>query len=199
MAQLLKPRPVSHSRVTLVQLMEISDANIGGIVHGGVVMRLVDTAAGLVAIKHAGGMCVTVAMDEMSFLYPVHVGDLLVVSASVNDVGTTSIEVGARVEVEDIVTGERQHTSSAYLVMVALDEDGKPRKVPRLIAESPIERGRQSEARVRRETRKAHRQAIERVRREQDRATGTANLDRALGPPSDEDLDDNGQPPHLRI
>ena len=85
--------------------METTDANIAGIVHGGVIMKLVDTAAGLAAYKHAGGMCVTVSMDEMSFLAPVHVGDTVTVHASVNDVGTTSIECGVRVESEELDTG----------------------------------------------------------------------------------------------
>ena len=120
----LAPRPAADSQVTLIQLMEITDANLAGFVHGGVIMKLVDTAAGLAAIKHAGGMCVTVSMDEMSFLAPVHVGDTVTVQASVNDVGTTSLEVGVRVESEDLRTGERTHTSSAYLVFVALDDEG---------------------------------------------------------------------------
>jgi uncharacterized protein (TIGR00369 family) len=160
----LTPRPVAASQVTLVQLMEITDANIGGIVHGGVIMKLVDTAAGLAAIKHAGGLCVTVTMDEMSFLAPVHVGDTVTISASVNDVGTTSLEIGVRVESEDIVTGRRTHTSSAYLVFVALDQEGKPRPVPGLIADTPTEQRRQREAKIRRETRLAHRRAIEEQR-----------------------------------
>ena len=146
--------------------MEITDANIAGIVHGGVVMKLVDTAAGLAAIKHAGGMCVTVSMDEMSFLAPVHVGDTVTVKASVNDVGTTSLEVGVRVESEDLHARVRTHTSSAYLVFVALDDEGRPRPVPPLHAETEEERRRQREARVRRKTRMAHRAAIEELRRE---------------------------------
>jgi len=155
------PKRVSDSETTLVQLMQIADANLAGIVHGGEVMKLVDTAAGLAAIKHAGGMCVTVAIDEMSFLHPVHVGDLVTVKASVNDVGRTSLEVGARVEVENIVSGERKHTSSAYLVFVALDDDGKPRPIPGLEPSNATERRRQREARIRRETRLSHREAIE--------------------------------------
>src|SRR3990170_8246721 len=131
-----KAKVVADSETTLVQLMEITHANIAGIVHGGEVMKLVDTAAGIAAIKHAGGMCVTVSMDEMSFLHPVHVGDLVTVTASVNDVGNTSLEIGVRVEVEDVVSGERMHTSSAYLVFVALDEDGKPRPIPPLETET---------------------------------------------------------------
>jgi acyl-CoA hydrolase len=127
-------------------------------------MKLVDTAAGIAAIKHAGGMCVTVSMDEMSFLHPVHLGDLLHVRAAVNDVGTTSLEIGVRVEVEDVLTGDRLHTSSAYLVFVALDDDGKPRPVPPLVAETEVQRRRQREAKLRRQTRLAHREAIARQR-----------------------------------
>ena len=161
----LEPRRVASSQVTLIQLMEITDANIAGIVHGGVVMKLVDTAAGLAAFKHAGGMCVTVSMDEMSFLAPIHVGDTVTVQASVNDVGTTSLEIGVRVESEELETGTRTHTSSAYLVFVALDDDGKPRPVPPIMAETEEEQRRQREAKIRRETRTAHREAIAELRR----------------------------------
>jgi uncharacterized protein (TIGR00369 family) len=152
--------------VTLVQLMEITDANLAGIVHGGVVMKLVDTAAGLAAIKHCGGLAVTAAMDEMSFLRPVHVGDTVTVKASVNDAFHTSLEVGVRVESEDIVTGTRAHTSSAYLTFVAIDGQGRPRPVPPVEVETDDEQRRQREARVRRETRLAHREAIEAIRAE---------------------------------
>jgi uncharacterized protein (TIGR00369 family) len=156
----LTPKPVSASQVVLSQLMEITDANLMGIVHGGVVMKLVDTAAGLAAIKHAGGLAVTVAMDQMSFLAPVRIGDMVTAKASVNDVGETSLEVGVRVESENVVTGTRTHTSSAYLVFVALDEKGKPRPVPPLVAENAAQERRQREARIRRETRLAHTAAI---------------------------------------
>jgi uncharacterized protein (TIGR00369 family) len=161
----LEPRRAASSQVTLVQLMEITDANIAGLVHGGVVMKLVDTAAGLAAFKHARGLCVTVSMDEMSFLAPVHVGDTVSVKASVNDVGTTSLEIGVRVESEEVETGTKTHTSSAYLVFVALDDEGKPRPVPPLIAETEEEQRRQREAKIRRETRIAHREAIAELRR----------------------------------
>jgi uncharacterized protein (TIGR00369 family) len=161
----LEPRRVASSQVTLVQLMEITDANIAGLVHGGVVMKLVDTAAGLAAFKHAGGTCVTVSMDEMSFLAPVHVGDTVTVKASVNDVGTTSLEIGVRVESEELETGTTTHTSSAYLVFVALDDEGNPRPVPPLIAETEEEQRRQREAKVRRESRIGHREAIAELRR----------------------------------
>ncbi len=161
----LTPKPVSASQVVLSQLMEITDANIMGIVHGGVVMKLVDTSAGLAAIKHIGGLAVTVAMDEMSFLAPVRIGDMVSASASVNDVGETSLEVGVRVESENVVTGERTHASSAYLVFVGLDANGKPRPVPPVVAETPEQLRRQREARIRRTTRLAHKQAIRENRR----------------------------------
>jgi uncharacterized protein (TIGR00369 family) len=171
---------VAESETTLTQLMDISHTNVAGIVHGGEVMKLVDTAAGIAAIKHAGGMCVTVSMDEMSFLHPVHLGDLLHVRAAVNDVGTTSLEVGVRVEVEDVLTGDRLHTSSAYLVFVALDEDGKPRPVAPLVAETEAQRRRQLEAKLRRQTRLAHREAIARQREAAAEADGVDGA--GLGP-----------------
>jgi uncharacterized protein (TIGR00369 family) len=161
----LEPKPVRASQVTLVQLMEQTDANLAGLVHGGVVMRLADTAAGLAAIKHSGGLAVTASMDQMAFHHPVHVGDTLTVKASVNDVGRTSLEVGVRVESENIFTRETLHTSTAYFVYVAIDRDGKPRPVPPIVAETDEDRRRQEEARVRRESRLAHRTAIEELRR----------------------------------
>jgi uncharacterized protein (TIGR00369 family) len=161
----LTPKPVSASQTVLSQLMEITDANVMGIVHGGVLMKLVDTAAGLAAIKHIGGLAVTVAMDEMSFLAPVRIGDVVTARASVNDVGETSLEVGVHVESENVVTGERAHTSSAYLVFVALDDDGKPRPVPGLVTETPDQERRRREARIRRTTRLAHKAAIREHRR----------------------------------
>lgn len=156
----LKPKTVSASQVTLVQLMEITDANIAGIVHGGTIMKLVDTAAGLAAMKHCGGLAVTVTMDSMSFLAPARIGDTVTVKASVNDVGETSLEVGVRVESENVIAGERTHTGSAYLVFVAIDEKGKPRPVPPVLAETPTQLRRQREAKIRRETRLAHKKAI---------------------------------------
>lgn len=160
----LTPKTVAESRVELTQLMEATDVNIAGTVHGGVVMRLVDTAAGLAAIRHAGGVAVTVAIDEMTFLEPVHIGDLLVLRATVNDVGTTSMECGVRVEAHDPVTGLRRHANSAYLVFVAIDDRGHPRPVPPLVAETDVERRRQREAKLRRQARLAHKEAVEAAR-----------------------------------
>src|SRR5947207_14328328 len=121
-------------------------ANNGGNVQGRTIMKLVDTAAGLVAARHCRGLAVTAAMDEMVFLEPVFVGDLVTVKATVNDTGTTSMEVGVRVEAENVVTGRCVHTSSAYLVFVALDADGKPRPVPPVEPRTDVERQRQREA-----------------------------------------------------
>jgi acyl-CoA hydrolase len=159
-------RRPSDSAITLSQAMGIADANLAGNVHGGVIMRLVDTAAGIAAVKHCRGRVVTVSMDEMSFIEPVYLSDVVTLKAQVNDVGRTSMEVGVRVEAENTVTGERRHVSSAYLVFVALDEEGKPRPVPRLEPETPEERRRMEEAKIRRAHRLARKEAILRRRAE---------------------------------
>src|SRR5947209_19156569 len=117
-------------------------------------MKLVDAAAGSAAIRHARCRVATAAIDYMSFLHPVHVGDLLFLKASVNDVGRTSMEVGVRVETENMLTGAQHHTSSAYVVMVALDEHGRPTAIPPVIAESPDEVRRMAAAKIRRAQRK---------------------------------------------
>jgi uncharacterized protein (TIGR00369 family) len=157
----LTPKPPSASHATLTQMMEVTDANVAGNVHGGVVMRLADTAAALAAIRHAGGLCVTVSVDEVSFREPVHVGDVLTLQASVNDVGRTSLECGVRVDAESPLTGRKVHAATAYFVFVALDEDGRPRAVPPLACETEEERRRQREAKLRREARLAHRAAVQ--------------------------------------
>jgi uncharacterized protein (TIGR00369 family) len=164
MADDLAPKRGADSEVTLTQMMEVTDANIAGNVHGGVVMRLVDTAAGLAAIRHAGGLAVTVAIDEMTFLEPVHIGDVLVLKARVNAVGTTSMECGVRVEALDPVSGTGRHANSAYLVFVAVDDEGRPRPVPPLLVETEEERRREREAGLRREKRIAHRRAVQAAR-----------------------------------
>jgi acyl-CoA hydrolase len=141
--------------------MGVSDANLAGNVHGGVIMYLCDEVAGIAAVRHSGGRVVTVAMDRMTFLHPVFVGHLLTVKATVNAAWRTSMEVGVRVESEDIRTGEVTHTSTAYLTMVALDEEGRPMQVPPLRPESPDEQRRAREAQLRRDNRLAEREHIE--------------------------------------
>lgn len=150
----------ASSRVVLSQAMEVEHGNLQGNVHGGVIMRLVDTCGGYAAGKHAGGRVVTAALDEMSFIEPVWLGDIVTLSAQVNDVGRTSIEVGVRVDAESIRTGERRHVSSAYLVFVALGDDGKPRDVPPLLLETEEDLRRSAEAKIRRAHRLARKQEI---------------------------------------
>jgi len=130
------------------------DANPWGYVHGGTIMKMVDEAAGSAAIRHTRRRVSTAAIDYMSFVHPVEVGDLLTIKASVNDVGRTSMEVGVRVEAENMLTGEVKYTSSCYIVMVALDEDGKPCQVPLVIAETDLEKRRMAAAKIRRERRR---------------------------------------------
>jgi uncharacterized protein (TIGR00369 family) len=158
------PKAPADSEVVLVQLMTILDANNAGNVHGGTIMKLVDTAAGIAAARHCGGLAVTAAMDEMSFLQPVYVNDLVTVKATVNDAGRTSMEVGVRVEAENPASGRKVHTSSAYLVYVALDAKGQPRQVPPVEPRTEDERQRQLEAKLRRENRLARAAAIRAAR-----------------------------------
>lgn len=153
----LAPRPVSASRVVMSRVMQPVDANFLGSVHGGVIMRLMDEAAGTAAARHCRRPVVTAAIDSFSFLSPVALGHLVTVKASLNDTGRTSMEVGVRVEVENILTGEVTHTASGYLVFVALGDDGRPTEVPPLIPETDEDRRRQREARERRARRLAGR------------------------------------------
>lgn len=162
----MNPKASGASAVTLSQPMELRHANLMGNVHGGEVMKLIDSAAGIAASRHAGGVVVTASLDQMSFLHPVRVGNVVFVHACVNDVGRTSMEVGVRVEAEDVFSGLRTHTSSAYLVFVALDVSGRPRPVPPLEPETEQERRRQAEAKIRREVRLARAEAIRRQRGE---------------------------------
>jgi acyl-CoA hydrolase len=140
--------------------MGVLDANTAGNVHGGTVMKMCDEAAALAAIKHCRQRVVTAAMDRMAFLYPIRVGDLVTLSASVNAAWRTSMEIGVRVEAENPRTGELRHTNSTYLTMVALDDDGSPAPVPGLIVETPEEHRRRHEAELRRANRLAEREQI---------------------------------------
>src|SRR5215211_1720903 len=133
-------RTAAESVVTLGQLMLPQDANPSGDVHGGVVMKLVDTAAGLTAVRHTRSRCVTVAMDSMTFEGPVHVGDLLHLHSVLSWTGRTSMEIEVTVEAENILAGHRRRTSTAYLVYVALDDEGRPKPVPLLIPTTEEER-----------------------------------------------------------
>ena len=155
-----EPRSVAHSRSELIRWMSIQDANSAGFIHGGVVMRMCDEAAGISSIRHSGRRVVTAAMDRMTFTEPVYVGELLRCRASVNAVWKTSMEVGVRVEAENAVTGEVRYTGTAYLTMVSVDEKGNPMPVPQLEVEGPEEERRMREAGTRRRNRLAERDEI---------------------------------------
>jgi len=141
---------VRDSQVVMAQQMNPQDANPAGNVHGGVIMKLIDTAAGVAAIRHARANAVTASVD---FYHPVFVGDFVTLWASVNFVGRTSMEVGVRVESENLHTGQRLHTSTAYLTYVALDRQGKPRELPPLVPETETQKRRHREAQTRRQMR----------------------------------------------
>jgi len=148
---------VQDSSVTIAQVMIPQDANPAGNVHGGVIMKLIDTAAAVVASRHARSNTVTASIDRLDFHHPVFVGDLLFFKAGLNMVGRTSMEVGVRVESENLITGEVRHTASAYLTFVALDKEGRPQSVPQLSLETEEEMRRNREARTRRAMRLAER------------------------------------------
>ena len=156
----MESKPPAATHALLARWMGPGDANSSGNVHGGAVMRLVDEAAGLAAVRHSRRQVVTAAMDRMSFLYPIFVGELVTVAASVNAAWRTSMEVGVRVEAENPRTGELRHTSTAYLTMVALDDDGNPTTVPPVVPATPTEERRRREAELRRANRLAERDAI---------------------------------------
>jgi len=159
----MDPLPPSFGRVSLTLLAGQVHVNLLGNVHGGEVMRLVDSTAGAVAQRHSGGAAVTAAMDEMAFLAPVHVGDILRATAQVNWAGHTSMEVGVRVESEpwNQAGTEPVHVASAYLVFVAIDREGKPRQIPGLAPQDPEEVRRMREAQIRRAHRLARKTEID--------------------------------------
>jgi uncharacterized protein (TIGR00369 family) len=154
----MKQKRVSDSSLVTAIQMQPQDANPFGNVHGGVIMKNVDTTAGIVGLRHTGANVVTASLDRLDFLEPVYVGDVLVLSASINLVGRTSLEIGVRVEAEDPRSGRRRHTASAYLTFVCLDADGKPREIPGLVLETEDERRRHREAAARRKVRLAEKE-----------------------------------------
>jgi acyl-CoA hydrolase len=147
-------RTVQETQISMSQLMLPSDANPQGNIHGGTVLKLVDSAAGVVAARHTRMKVVTARLDEMSFLRPVYVGNVLTVKASVNAVFHTSLEIGVRVEAESLPSGETWHVASAYLVFVGLDADDRPTTVPPLIVQTGEEQRRMEAAHRRRDARK---------------------------------------------
>lgn len=139
-------RCTQDSSVTISRVMLPQDANSAGIVHGGVIMKEIDNAAGVTAVRHTKKVCVTASIDRLDFHKPCFIGNLVTIRASINYTGTTSMEVGARVETEDLFTGEVKHLASAYLTFVALDENKKPTRVPPLQPVSSEDKRRHREA-----------------------------------------------------
>lgn len=150
-------KPIEESQVVMSQSMQPPDANMWGNVHGGAIMHLVDEAGGAVAIRHSRCRCVTVEMDSMTFKQPVYIGDLLTISACLAYVGRTSMEVEARIEAENMLTGEKRSVGTSYLVYVAIDEHGLPTPVPPVVLRTDEQRARWRSA----EERRARRRVLE--------------------------------------
>jgi acyl-CoA hydrolase len=153
----MEGKTIKESNVTISHYLMPQDANVAGNVHGGVLMKHIDNAAGMAAARHARCNAVTASIDRLDFHNPAFIGNLLTLKASLNMVGRTSIEIGVRAEAEDILTGQRRHIASAYLTYVALGEDGLPKEVPPLILESQDEIRRNRQARARRKSRLSER------------------------------------------
>jgi uncharacterized protein (TIGR00369 family) len=149
----MEGKKVKDTSVIMSHAVSPQDANVAGNVHGGVIMKHIDTAAGVVAARHARCNAVTASIDRLDFHNPAFIGELLTIKASLNLVGKTSMEIGARVEAENPFTGEKRHIASAYLTFVALDEKHQPKEIPPLILEDADEIRRNQEAIERRKIR----------------------------------------------
>ena len=149
-------KPARRSESAISEMMMPHMANGLGNVHGGVLLGMIDRVAAVAAIRHAQRVCVTVSVDQVDFREPIHLGELVTMHAMVNYVHRTSIEVGVRVEAENLITGVRRHTNSCYLTFVAIDDDRHPVEVPRLIAETEEEQRRYRTAEQRRAQRIEH-------------------------------------------
>lgn len=149
-----KAKPVRASRTVLADLMAPPDANNNGTVFGGRILQMVDKAAGVCAMRHAGKPCVTVAMDRVEFLVPILLGELVTVEAQVNYTGRTSMEIGVEVYAENLDKGIRRHTNTCLVTMVSVDKKLRPAPVPALRPETPEEKKRFAAAEARRNARK---------------------------------------------
>jgi acyl-CoA hydrolase len=158
----LQPRTVRESEHETSELMMPQNANLLGHVFGGVILGMMDKTAAISAFRHARSACVTVAIDRVDFREPIYVGDLVIMKGCVNFVGRTSMEVGVRVEAENLITGRRRHTNSAYLTFVAVDRNGRPIQVPPLVPKTPEEMRRYAAGEERRRRRLEERTAQER-------------------------------------
>ncbi|HZU70390.1 MAG TPA: acyl-CoA thioesterase [Ktedonobacteraceae bacterium] len=144
-------RSIAYSRSTTRRLMELIDANAHGNVHGGVIMRMVDEAAAIVAIKHSQNpTVVTARVEAFDFLAPAYIGNVVSINCEMNYVGRTSMEVGVEVMAEDLITGDVRHIASSYVIYVALDANRKPTPVPPLVPANDTEKAIIERARKRR-------------------------------------------------
>jgi acyl-CoA hydrolase len=150
-------KPVSESRTEMAEVVLPQDANALGNVLGGRVMHLVDIAAAITAHRHCRSVAVTASVDHIDFRNPIRIGELILLKASINRAFHTSMEIGVKVFSENLLTGERKHTTSAYVTFVALDEAGQPKPVPPVICETAEDRRRFREALARRKYRLGHR------------------------------------------
>jgi len=157
----MEGKKIGDSTVVLTMIMQPQDANMAGNIHGGVIMKHIDNAAAVTSLKHAKTNIVTASIDRLSFHHPVFVGDMLTIMSSINMTGKSSMEVGVRVESENLLNGQIHHIASAYLTMVALDMHGKPTDVPPILPVTEDELRRNGEAIDRKKTR-----ALERIREE---------------------------------
>jgi len=155
MPEELKAKPMSASKISIAQLMQPEHANNLGNVHGGWIMKLVDEAGALACMRHAQRRVVTVAIDQMVFRQPIRIGDLVILNAQVAYTGRTSMEAEVQVTAENPVSGERTHTNTAYLVYVAMDDNGNPTPVPPLLAETEKEKRSMQQAHLRQQHRLA--------------------------------------------
>jgi acyl-CoA hydrolase len=147
-------KPVKASITTMSQLMRPANANLAGFVHGGDILKLVDIIAYIASSRHSGKGCVTASIDKVNFWSPIKIGELVHLYASVNYVGDTSMEVGVRVEAEELLTCKKRHANSCYVTMVAVNDKGKPVKSPKIVPETPEQKKRHKEAEQRRKLRK---------------------------------------------
>ncbi len=178
MLQSEEKKPVAASRTLITELMMPYNANFEGKINAGAILTLMDRAAFTCASRHSGSFCVTVSIDEIEFFYPIQVGDLVTLMASINYVGNTSLVVGVKVESENIKTGQRRHTNTSYFTMVAKDERGRPLAVPGLLLEDLEDVRRFLEAMYRRESKLKSKVSFEAKAREIDPIADLSKLNR---------------------
>ncbi|MGO9480659.1 MAG: acyl-CoA thioesterase [Candidatus Kryptoniota bacterium] len=156
-------KPVNESQVEMVELVLPNDTNQLGNLLGGRLMHWIDISAAMAATRHSNHVCVTAAVDELRFLHPIRLGELVILKASINRVFNTSMEVGVKVFSENPLTGEKRHSNSAYLTFVSIDHESRPIKAVPVYPESQEENRRYEQALFRREQRLRHREETNRI------------------------------------